>query len=86
MGLVISEGSFKTAKPVDYLICLTKEGLKIFYVVQTVQVLRAIVYGMVGANKIRCCFFSKTAFVHICTITYSATATAYLNCPSLVNV
>jgi len=68
MGLVISEGSFKTAKPVDYLICLTKEGLKIFYVVQTVQVLRAIVNGMVGANKIVAVSLAKPPYAQSRTV------------------
>ena len=89
MGLVISEGNIKTTKAIDHLILLAMESLKIgcfVSVAQTVWVLCAFVYSTIDINKIMMIFFSKTAFIHIRTINYTAKTIAYFICQSLVNI
>ena len=86
LGLAIGEGSFKTTKDVYYLGYGEFENLCFVSVVQTVWVSRAFVYSAVDVNKIMMIFFSKTTFIHICAINYSAKTIAYFICQSLVNI
>jgi len=53
------------------------ENLCFASVAQTVWVLRAFVYGVVDVNKIMTIFVSKTAFIHVRVIDYTAKTIAH---------
>ena len=55
MGPAISEGSFKSTKPIYHLTRLAMESLKIFVLFLS----HVFIYNMVGINKIATTFLAK---------------------------